>query len=85
MDVLLLAVVDERNALEERVALDLVNGGDDTSCLDQGFKLGKLANGSQNVSEVIHDRWCGLKHRWCGPCSWGAWSWLFTLALLLHT
>ena len=44
MDVLLLAVVDELHALEERVALDLVNGGDNASSSDQGFELGKLVN-----------------------------------------
>lgn len=39
VDVLLLAVSDQSVGLEERVAFDLVGGGDDTGALDEGLEL----------------------------------------------
>lgn len=40
MDVLLLAVGNQVILSQERVALDLVRGWNDTSSLDDGLKLG---------------------------------------------
>lgn len=39
MDALLLAVFDELVALENGVALDLVNGGDNAGGVDDGLEL----------------------------------------------
>lgn len=46
MDVLLLAVGDQLVTLEERVALNLVDSGDDTGAPDQGFDLWQSAKSS---------------------------------------
>lgn len=43
MDVLLLAVLDQVVALQDGVALDLVNGGNDASAVDEGLELSAVS------------------------------------------
>lgn len=73
MNVLLFAIGDQVIALEERVALDLVNGRDDAGGFNQCVELSEsiVAIHNQTFGD-LPEHWYGWKRQWYGLCFWGA-------------